>query len=67
MKHLILIENPKHDGSQRCLASMVYKFFDKKLLVVLFKMQICQTKNQLKNDRNQLLENLKNEKYIHLS
>ena len=28
MKRLILIENPKHDRSQRCLASMVYTFFD---------------------------------------
>ena len=28
--HLILQKNPKYDGYQRGLASMVYKFFDKK-------------------------------------
>ena len=25
-----IAKNPKHDGYQRALASMVYKFFDKK-------------------------------------
>ena len=30
IKHLILQENPKYDGYQRGLDSMVYKFFDKK-------------------------------------
>ena len=30
---------------QRGLASMVYKFFDKKILVVVLKLKICQTKN----------------------
>ena len=35
----------------------------KKLLVVLLKMKIWQTKNQLKNYITKLLENLKKEKY----
>ena len=36
----------KDDGYKRGLASMVYKFFDKKkLLVVVLKMRICQTDN----------------------
>ena len=30
-----ITKNPKYDGDQRGLASMIYKFFDKKLLVVV--------------------------------
>ena len=30
-----IAKNPKYDGYQRGLASMVYKFFDKKPLVVV--------------------------------
>ena len=30
-----IAKNPKYDGYQRGLVSMVYKFFDKKLLVEL--------------------------------
>ena len=45
-----IAKNPKYDGYQRGLASMVYKFFDKKLLlrmqinllVVVLKMRILQ-------------------------
>ena len=35
-----IAKNPKYDGYQRGLASMVYKCFDKKLLVVILKMKI---------------------------
>ena len=35
--------NPKYDRCQRALASMVYKLFDKKPLVVVLKMRIYQT------------------------
>ena len=38
-------KNPKHDGYQCKLASMVFKCFDKKLLVKQLKMRICQTKS----------------------
>ena len=39
-------KNPKYDGCQRSLASMVYKFLIRKnILVVLLKFKICQTKN----------------------
>ena len=38
----------------------------KSLQVVLLKVKLCQTKNYLKNDTNQLLENLENKKYTHL-
>ena len=61
-----IAKNPKYDGYQRGLASMVYKCFDKKLLVVILKMKIFQTNNWLKNYTNQLLENLIKEKYTHL-
>ena len=48
-----IAKNPRYDGYQCGLVSMVYKFFDKKLLVVplhlqiklLLKMKISQTKN----------------------
>ena len=44
-------KNPKYDGCQRGLASVVYEFFEKNpfhlqinlLPLVLFKMEICQT------------------------
>ena len=62
-----IAENTKYDGHQHRPASIVYKFFDKKYLVVALKMRIFQTKNKLKNQTNQLLENFKNEKYTHLS
>ena len=39
-------KNPKYDAYQRQLISLVYRFFDKKkLLVVVLKMKIFQTKN----------------------
>ena len=48
-KEFNIAKNPKYDGYQRGLASMVYNFFllcvQINLLVVGFKMQIFQTKN----------------------
>ena len=38
-----IAKNPKYDGYQRGLASMVYKFFDKKRLVAVLKMGTFQT------------------------
>ena len=40
-----IAKNPKYDGYQRSLASVVYKCFDKKLLAVVLKMRTCQTSN----------------------
>ena len=40
-----IAENPKYDGYQCGLASMVYICFDKKLLVVILKRRIFQTMN----------------------
>ena len=44
-----IAKNPKYDGYQRGLDSMVYTFMDKKLLVGVLKMRIFQTRNYLKN------------------
>ena len=57
-----IAKNPKYDGYQRGLFSMVYNFLIKKLLVVVLKMRIFQAKNYLKNYINQLLESLRKEK-----
>ena len=40
-----IAKNPQYDEYQHFLASMVYKFLMKKLLVVLLTMKIFQTKN----------------------
>ena len=40
-----IAENPKYDRYQRGLASMVYKFFDKKASGGGIKMTLYQTKN----------------------
>ena len=40
-----IARNPKYDGYQRGFASMVYKFFDKKLLVAVLKMRKFLIKN----------------------
>ena len=55
-----IAKDPKYDGYQRGLASMVYKFLDKKTAVVL---NLChKMNNYLKNFINPLEENLKNRK-----
>ena len=40
-----IAKNPKYDGYQRGLVSMVYKFLIKNLLVAVLKMRIFQTKS----------------------
>ena len=40
-----IVNNPKYDGYQCGLAPMIYKIFDKKLLVVVLKMRMFQTRN----------------------
>ena len=40
-----MAKNPKRDVYQRGIASMVYKQFGKKPLVVVLKMRIFKTKN----------------------
>ena len=69
-KSFKIASDPKYDGCQRGLPSMVYKFFDKKssgsgvanepmvLLMLIINWQMSFI--------NQLLENFKKEKFIHL-
>ena len=67
-----IAKNPKHDGYQRGLASMVYKFFYKKWVVVLLHLQINlllimklnKMNNQLKNCTSRLLKFFKKEQLI---
>ena len=53
-----IASDPKYDGYQRGLVSMVYKFFDKKS-------SGGGITNEPKNYISLLLENFKKEKYIH--
>ena len=57
-----IASDPKYDSCQRGLASMVYKFFDKKPSVLLHSQIINSQMNFIKR----LLENTRNEKFIHL-
>ena len=65
-----IVIDPKYNGYQRGLASMVYKFFDKKcphrvINLVEVGSLIKQIINWQMSFINQLLENLKKEKFIH--
>ena len=57
-----IASDPKYDSCQRGLASMVYKFFDKKPSVLLHSQIINSQMNFIKR----ILENSRNEKFIHL-
>ena len=57
-----IASDPKYDGYQRGLASMVYKFFDKNSKEV--ELLISHMINYQMNFINQLLKNLKKEKCI---
>ena len=55
-----IAKTPKYDRYQRGLASMFYKFFDKKPQVVVLIIKLNKIiNNWLKNYTNQLLEKLK--------
>ena len=55
-------KNLKHDGYQRGIASMVYKFFDETSKDSGTKMKLNKMNKKLKNCKNQLSENLKKER-----
>ena len=59
-----IASDPKYDGYQWGLASMFYKFFDKNPVEVV--LLPSQNINLQMNFINRLLENLRNEKFIHL-
>ena len=54
-----IASNPKYDGYQRRLASMVFKFFDEKS-----KGSDIKQNEQLAKELSQLLENFKKENFI---
>ena len=54
-KALNTAKNPKYDGYQRGLASMVYNFFDRKSKVLI--MKLIKMNNLLKKNTNQFLQN----------
>ena len=60
-----IASNPKYDGYQRRLASMVYKFFLHLINLVEVVWLINQIINWQMNFINQLLENFEKEKFIH--
>ena len=57
-----IAKDPKYYGYERGLASIVYKLFDKKFLVVVIKIYIFLIKNYQNNYTKPLLENLIKEK-----
>ena len=59
-----IASDPKYDSYQRGLASMVYKFFDKQISGAAIK---AEPNYQTINFIGRLLENLREEKFIHLS
>ena len=59
-----IASDPKYSVYQRGLASMIYKFLTKNLVEVV--LLINQIINEQMNFINQLLENFKKEKFIHL-
>ena len=59
-------KDPIYDGYQRGLASVVYNFLTRKLLVAVLKMKIFPIKNQRKIYTNELLETLTKEEYTYL-
>ena len=66
IKHLILLKIQNKMDIKKVWLQWFISFSIKNLKVVLLKMKQCKIENSLKNYTNKLLENLKNEKYIHL-
>ena len=60
-----IASNPKYDGYQRGLASMVYKFLIKNPLKVVV-LNLCSISNFQINFKNQLLENFKKDNIWHI-
>ena len=59
-----IASDPKYDGYQRGLAAMVYKFLIKNVVQVVLQ-QLNQIVNLQMNFINRLLENVRDEKFIH--
>ena len=73
-KTFIIAKNPKYDGYQRGLASMVYKLFDKETsggAAMLANRSALKNKNILNKELAEelskpIIKNVKKEKYTHL-
>ena len=65
-----IVSDPKYDDCERGLASMVYKFFDKSLLLLINLVEVVLVVNQIISSQmsfiNQLFKNSQKEKFIHL-
>ena len=59
-----IASDPKYDGYQRGLAAMVFKFLIKNVVQVVLR-QLNQIVNLQMNFINRLLENVRDEKFIH--
>ena len=63
-KAFAIANNPKYDGYQRGLVSMVYKFLTRSQKQLVLKIKLKKINSQLINFINQLLGNLEKEKCI---
>ena len=61
-----IAKNPKYDGYQRGLASMVYKFFDRKSFGSGIENENISNKKLAKKLRKPVIKNLRKERYTHL-
>ena len=66
IKTFNIAKNPRYNGYQRGLASMVYTFFHKNIAGGAIKNEIMQSKELAEELRKQLLEILKNGKHTYL-
>ena len=55
VKAFNIAKNPKYDGYERSLASVVYKFFDKKTVIGAVKNEIMENKELAEELHNQFL------------
>ena len=65
-KELYITKNPKYDGYQRGLASMVYNFFDKKTSAETVKNEVFSNTYLAEELHKIFIRNLRKEKYNHL-
>ena len=63
-KEFNIAKNPKYDGYQRGLASMVYKCFDKKSKGSGFNIEVKRNEQLAKELRKSIIRNLKKEQFI---
>ena len=65
-KAFSIAKNPKYDGYENGLVSMIYNFFDEKFSVSDIKNENMLKKESAEEFTNQLFENLREEKHTHL-